>query len=57
MYLKLEDGLNRRAPDSGYAKAGPRENLAILGLDAIVDRDPEMPGEQRIHQTPGRPER
>ena len=33
MCLKLEDGLNRRAPDGGYAKFGPRENLAILGLE------------------------
>ena len=57
MYLKLEDGLNRRTPDGGYAQAGPRENLAVLGFDAIVDRDPEMPGEQCIDETPGRPER
>ena len=54
--LKLEDGLNRRAPDGGYAKFGPREHLAILGLDAIVDRDPEMSCEQCIDQSPGRPE-
>ena len=53
MCLKLEDGLNRGAPDGGYAKFGPCENLAILGLDAIVERDPEMPREQCIDQTPG----
>ena len=54
--LKLEDGLNRGLPDGRYAKFGPRENLAIFGLDAVVDRDPEMPAEQRIHEAPGRPE-
>ena len=57
MCLKVEDGLNRRAPDGGYAKFWPCENLPVLGLDAIVDGNSEMPGEQRIDETPRRPER
>ncbi len=56
MCLKLEDGLNGGLPDGRYAKFGPRENLAIFGLDAVVDRDPEMPAEQRIDEAPGRSE-
>ncbi|MDE0219807.1 MAG: hypothetical protein OXJ90_11090 [Spirochaetaceae bacterium] len=56
MVLELEDGLNRRTPNGGYVQALPREHLAILGLDPVVDRDPEMPGEQRIDEPSGRPE-
>ena len=52
MYLKAEDGLQRRAPDGRDAKAGPREHVEILGLDPIVYRDPELSAEQRVDESP-----
>ena len=55
--LKLEDRLNRGTPNRGYAQAGPRKHIAILGLDPVVDRDHELPGEQRVDEPSGRPER
>jgi hypothetical protein len=56
VYLKAQDGLHRSAPDGRDAKAGPREHVEILGLDPIVYRDPELSAEQRVDESPGRPE-
>ena len=56
MFLKLEDGLHRRAPAGGYAKFGSCENLTVLGLDTVVDGDVEIPAEQSIDEAPGRSE-
>ena len=56
MVWELEDCLNRRTPNGGYVQARPSEHRAVLGLDPVVDRDPEMPGEQGIDEPSGRPE-
>ena len=56
MFLKLEDGEERVLSDSLDAEPRTGQNLAVLRLDPVVDRQPQSSRLQNVDEPPGWPE-
>ena len=52
--LELQDRQEGLAPARLDSKSGSRQDLAVLQLDAVVDREPQTSSQQDVEEASGR---
>ncbi len=52
--LELQDRQERLTPALFDSKSGSRQDLPVLQLDAVVDREPQTASQQDIEKSSGR---